>query len=172
MKLSKTTAVLAALSIFTGTVPAFGVSAADAVTTSTTSLTSTQTATTTTTSKTTNTASQTLEHLVYDAETGVLTLHGEFTGTEIRRFKYVSKLTSIVAAEDAVFPESCSNIFYLCDKCEKMDFSKADTSNLKSMQSMFSGCKSLKEVDLSNFDTSNVTKMSYMFSGCSGPIRT
>ena len=126
---SKITAVLAAFSMICSTVPAFDTAAAEAVTTTTaaaaqtasttktaavttTAATTAKTTTAATTAKTTaatattkvsGTASDSQEHLVYDAETGVLTLHGEFTSAEIRGFKYVSKIVSIVAAEDAVF---------------------------------------------------------------------
>ena len=107
------------------------------------------------------------EHIVYDEETAVLTLHGEFTSSEVRNFRYISKVETIIAAEDTVFPENCNNIFYFCKNCKKIDLSKADTSKINVMQSMFSGCESLTELDLSNFDTSNVKNMYYMFSSCS-----
>ena len=154
MKPSKITAAILALSIASSAMPAFEVSAADAVTTTTakvaatttttvqtttaakqtttattakaaaktTAKTTAQTTAKTTAATTTKTAVTTAdkqEHLVYDEATGTLTLHGDFTSSEIRSFRYAGKVQSIIAAEDAVFPENCSNIFYFCNKLRR-----------------------------------------------------
>ena len=163
MNSKRITAALLALSIVSTTMASFHASAAETVTT--TAATSATAAVTTTGTADTTDVQQ--EHLVYDAATGALTLHGKFTYNELKSFKLASKVTSITAAEDAVFPESCSSIFYFYNNCKKMDFSKADTSNVTKMNSMFSGCKALESVDISGINTSSVESMSRMFAGCS-----
>ena len=113
------------------------------------------------------TAAAQQEHLVFDAAAGMLTLHGEFTYNEIRRFDSAAKVTSIIAADDAVLPESCSSMFYFFKNCKKIDISKADSSKVTKVQSMFSGCAALESVDISGFDTSRAESMTRMFAGCS-----
>ena len=48
-----------------------------------------------------------------------------------------------------------------------IDFSKFDSSNLKTTDNMLMGFSSLKSINFLNFDTSKVTRMNGMFYGCS-----
>ena len=47
-------------------------------------------------------------------------------------------------------------MFSGCDKITEFDFSKFDTSQIKSMNSKFSRCKLLTSLDVSNFVTTQV----------------
>ena len=192
MKPIRITAAILALSIVSSAMPAFEVSAADAVTTTTAkaAVTTTTTAAQTTTTQTTTSESATtttttaavsstdsdtklyaLDHkswCEFNEKTGELILHGELDTTALLFFTRGSEIKSITAADDAVFPEICVGFFGYakCKGCTKIDLSKADTSKVTNMSTMFYGCCSLKEVVLGNIDTSKVKTMSYMFSRC------
>lgn len=121
----------------------------------------------------------------YDENTRTLTLHGNIT----KDIYAPSGAKTIIAAEDCVFPEDCSDMFRKVTYgtwedgtswdslafayVENIDISKADTSHVKNMSGMFQfgglpvgGYEYYKNINVSGIDTSNVTNMSSMFSGC------
>ena len=61
---------------------------------------------------------------------------------------------------------SCSYMFSGL-KCQQIDLTKIDTSNVTEMSSMFYGCSGLTSLDVSHFDTSQVTNMMDLFRNCS-----
>lgn len=114
-----------------------------------------------------------------DKSTGVLTISGNVTKEDIQRYRKSTKVKGVVAAEDCVLPEDCSELFHGGNYTDNdnqtaaywsilgsVDLSKADASNVKSMSNMFSDCEKLTVIDISGFDTSAVTDMSQMFSDC------
>lgn len=114
-----------------------------------------------------------------DEETGVLTLRGSVTRSQILMFNDVPEVRHIVAETGTVLPEDCSYLFADTERgglrstsrmapyfnTVSIDFSKADTSRVKNMEGMFYQSYA-KELDLSGFDTSGVTNMKDMFKGC------
>lgn len=58
---------------------------------------------------------------------------------------------------------------HLCEEFRQdqiCDFSKYDTSQVRTMYSMFYNCKTVTSLNVSNWDTGKVTNMSYMFYDC------
>ena len=129
----------------------------------------------------------------YEFTDGVLYLiSGDFNRDFFSSFERRDETVSIIAAEGVRFADEMSNAFYGYDKCENIDFSRVDvsemtqfsgffqnleklttvnlsgwdTSNATNFAAMFNLCRSLKSVDLSGFDTSNVTDMRMMFAMC------
>ncbi|MBR6760823.1 MAG: BspA family leucine-rich repeat surface protein [Oscillospiraceae bacterium] len=111
-------------------------------------------------------AEETASGCSFDAETGVLTLSGEFSKEAVQAYSKNTAVKTVVTAEEgAVFPADCSNLFFsFC--AETMDLSHADTSRVITMYNMFAHCSNLTSLDLSSFDTSNVTNMYGMFEHC------
>lgn len=111
-----------------------------------------------------------VEKSPYEFKDGTLTLLGgdfEFNRDTISwDFADRNDIKQIVAENGAKFSGDCSFMFYQLSELESVDLSKADTSEVTSMESMFSNCLSLKSVDLSGIDTSNVTNMDDMFFFC------
>lgn len=108
--------------------------------------------------------------------TGVLRLRGKITKEQVLKYKDNENVTSIVAEEGCVFPEDCSYMFadptfLYFPNIRSIDISKADTSNVKTMEGMFafgatdSVYRDLKNINVSGIDTSNVTNMNSMFYG-------
>ena len=163
------------------------------VTTTTVPVTTTTVPVTTTEPTVTTTAPEqpAFKSVVFDAETGTLTLKGKVTKEAMAEYSYPVEVKKIVASEGAVLPEDCTELI-VNSTAEEIDLSKADfsgvknaadmisqcghlthvnlsgldTSSLENMSQMFRECRKLKEVDLTGFDTSNVTLMSYMFYFC------
>ena len=61
---------------------------------------------------------------------------------------------------------SLTDLFYDCDYLKTVNFSNADTSNLRTMGGMFWRCRVLEEVDLSSFNTSRCTSIGSLFEFC------
>ena len=101
--------------------------------------------------------------IIFDEETGTLSLYGKFAPDDVKQYKNNSAVKTVVAEREAVFPEDCSNLFAYFS-AETFDLANADTSGVKNMHYKFASCQNLKHLDLSSFDTSNVTNMSSMFS--------
>ena len=57
-------------------------------------------------------------------------------------------------------------MFFGCERIEKLIFTNFNTSSVTNMESMFSICFELKSLDLSSFNTSLVTNMGSMFFEC------
>ena len=100
----------------------------------------------------------------FDESTGQLTLKGNIVLDEISNFADKKKVLSITAEKGTVFPEDCTDLFNEYIKCNTIDLSNADTSNVTIMSGMFRSCTSLEVLDISSFDTSKVTMMDNMFS--------
>ena len=100
----------------------------------------------------------------FDETTGVLTLKGKVDGDALRGLNYNFRIK--VKSIGTVFPEDSHSLCWAFYYCTSINFSNADTSNVKNMSQMFWGCNSVTNIDLSGFDTSNVTDMSYMFASC------
>ena len=107
---------------------------------------------------------QTGKTVFFDEKTGTLTLKGNLSASDVAEYRK-SDVKAVIAEEGTVFPENCSDLFYDFSS-ETFDLSKADTSNVRSMNGMFFFCKSLTSLDLSGFDTSKVEDMGKMFYGC------
>lgn len=103
--------------------------------------------------------------VVFDEDTGVLTLSGNITKDDLKNYKYNSKVKKVVALEGTVLPENSKDLFSFV-RAESIDLSKADTHNVKNMSRMFYSCEQLTELDISGFDTSHVTDMNAMFQYC------
>ena len=145
------------------------------VTTTTETTTETTTTETTTVTTTTETATETtttapeqpeLKSVVFDEETGTLTLRGNVVADEVKAYSENEAVKKVVCEEGAVLPENCGGLFYQF-RAESIDLSKADASNAANANRMFFNCNNLKELNLAGFDTSKVTNMSEMFDGCS-----
>ena len=109
-----------------------------------------------------------------------LTLSGAFTKEQLDAYRDNNAVTRVVAASDAVLPESCVELFdvddtgtvdippsiYYWQNLVSVDLSAADASQVTDMRYMFCGCRALQSVDLSGLDTSNVREMSRMFGNC------
>lgn len=110
-----------------------------------------------------------VEESAYQFKDGTLTL---LSGVEFGRnsiswdFANRNEVKEVVAQDGVKLVGDCSFMFYQLGGLEKVDLSKADTSEVTSMSSMFSNCSSLKTIDLSGIDTSNVEDMSDMFFFC------
>ncbi|WP_297959849.1 BspA family leucine-rich repeat surface protein [uncultured Ruminococcus sp.] len=100
-----------------------------------------------------------------DRTSGTLYLSGNIAASDIAHYKNNSSVKNVVALEGSVLPADCSGLFISCD-FEKIDLSKADSSNVTDTESMFNACGKLKTVDLTGFCTSKVTKMGGMFFDC------
>lgn len=61
---------------------------------------------------------------------------------------------------------SMLQMFYHCQKLEKLDLSRFSTTGVTNMQQAFEDCPMLHNIDLSQFDTSEVTTMYRMFWDC------
>ena len=61
---------------------------------------------------------------------------------------------------------SFQELFFSCNKIEKIKFTKFYRNNIINMESMFDKCRHLKSIDLRNFNTVNVTSMEGMFYSC------
>ena len=111
-------------------------------------------------------AEETASGCSFDAETGVLTLSGEFSKEAVQAYSQNTAVKTVVTAEEgAVFPADCSNLFFsFC--AETMDLSHADTSNVTNMRWMFHHCWKLKSLNVTSFDTSRVTTMGSLFASC------
>lgn len=120
-------------------------------------------------------------------ETGVLTLHGSITKKIIQN-GLNRNITSIVAADDCVFPSNCHDMFRKAynqrryngecwdwieySNIDTIDLSKADTSKVTDMSGMFRigglavwPYQDYTTINVSGIDTSNVINMSCMFEG-------
>ena len=53
-------------------------------------------------------------------------------------------------------PESCYEMFIVCDELTEIDLTNFDTSLVTDMSRMFQDCGSLTSVNLSNLNTRNV----------------
>lgn len=133
---------------------------------------------------------------LFDENTGVLTVNGDFDMSYIQSHYSNMGVTKIVFTEECVFPRDCSELFanmnesfrsleaidlsaadfsyvknmsYMFSRCyyvESIILAGIDTSKVTNMQGMFAYCRELNYVELINIDTSNVTDMSYMFRYC------
>ena len=103
----------------------------------------------------------------FDEETGVLTLSGNITSSDMTPYK--DNIKKIVCTAGTVLPDDSSELFAksTIGKVEEIDLSSADTSKVTNMKSMFYEQFSLKSLNISNFNTSNVTNMYKMFYFCS-----
>ncbi|MBR5089192.1 MAG: BspA family leucine-rich repeat surface protein, partial [Ruminiclostridium sp.] len=100
-----------------------------------------------------------------DPETGTLTLGaGTVSKDEVR--KYRKKAKSIVAADGAVLPASCYNLFGDFGGVTDIDLSKADTSKVTDMRAMFIRCTSLVNLDMTGADTSSLIGAESLFEDC------
>lgn len=127
--------------------------------------------TTTDTIVTTTVSEQELKSVVFDEETGTLTLRGNVVAEEVKDFFNNGSVKSVVCEKGTVLPEDCSGLFgkglgFPHIYAETIDLSNADTSKVKNMNGMFNGCSYLKSVSMSEFDTSNVTDMDSLFFSC------
>ena len=104
-------------------------------------------------------------NLTLDEGTGVLTLSGDITVEDVQAYKQDSRVKSVVCKQGTVFPEDCKQLFNEFH-AESIDLTNADTSQVKSMESMFLYCTYMTSLNLGGIDTSNVEDMSGMFSGC------
>ncbi len=103
--------------------------------------------------------------LDFDEESGTLIISGGIIRNEdLEKYRQNETVKNVVVKKSAVFPENCHNLFSDF-KCEAIDLSEADTSNVTDMTYMFYGCTATR-LDLSSFDTSNVTNMVGMFKKC------
>ncbi len=100
--------------------------------------------------------------VVFDVETGTLTLTGTVIADEVKAYANNAAVKKIVCEEGTVLPENCTMLFSNF-KAESIDLSKANTSNVTNMKSMFSGGEALTSLNVSGFDTSRVTNMKGMF---------
>ena len=143
------------------------------VTTTTVPVTTTTVPETTTEAIVTTTVpEQELKSVVFDEETGTLTLRGNVVAEEVKDFFNNGSVKSVVCEKGTVLPEDCSGLFgkglgFPHIYAETIDLSNADTSKVKNMNGMFNGCSYLKSVNMSEFDTSNVTDMNSLFFSCS-----
>ena len=82
-------------------------------------------------------------------------LCGYMRSTEIKlEFKHPECVTSL------------KELFKGCSNLAKVDLSKLDIPNVKSIDRMFSLCSSLKSLDISHFNTQNLESMRLAFLGC------
>lgn len=70
-----------------------------------------------------------------------------FDGT----FRGCSSLKSVRFGNDSIKVSNVRNMFYGCEKLQKVDVSKFNTSNCSNRGGMFYNCKSLEDLDISNF---------------------
>ena len=132
-------------------------------------------------------------YYTFDSETGELALlWGEFNkdnkwGNEV----VAENVKSVTATNEVSFTGDCSQMFYSYHRCESMDLSKVNTSEMTNaafmfafsqmtsldlsgwntakvtyMRNMFQSCSMLTTLDLSGWNTANVTDMSWMFGNC------
>ncbi|MBR4731799.1 MAG: hypothetical protein IK081_03425 [Lachnospiraceae bacterium] len=104
----------------------------------------------------------------FDKSTGVMTLSGTVSASEIKSFDQKSSVLSIVASSGTVMPENCQALFQNYAKCTKIDLSKADFGKVTTMESMFSGCSALVTLDLRGSGTSGASDSLYVFHNCLG----
>jgi len=71
-----------------------------------------------------------------------------------------------VKVEGTVVAKTCNSMFMNFSKCESMDLSGLDVSNVTDFYGMFSGDSALVDLDLSSFNTAKATKMGNMFMRC------
>ena len=109
-------------------------------------------------------------NVVFDKNTGVLTLKGKIDKEDVRAYAGNDEVESVIAEDTAVFPADCSELFRDF-RALSFDIVKADTSAVTDMSWMFRDCTQAVSVTLSDYktfiDTSNVTTMKGMFSRCS-----
>ena len=111
----------------------------------------------------------------FDEATGVLTLKGEVTRSELYSFgikrgsnnKNNRENVSKVIAEPGTVLSAGYNLFQDYYNCTYIDLSNVDTSKATNMYAMFESCYKLTYLDIGGFDTSHVTSMENMFCGCS-----
>ena len=104
----------------------------------------------------------------FDKSSGVMTLSGTVSASEIKSFDQKSSVLSIVASSGTVMPENCQALFQNYANCTKIDLSKADFGKVTTMESMFSGCSALETLDLRGAGTSAATSSLYVFHNCIG----
>lgn len=130
--------------------------------------------------KNTSVTANAADNIYFDSETGVLTLDGEiapnsFTGLT-HHTDYISGIKKIIATENCVLSQDCSDLFYdllLIDRMvygssqlTSIDLSKADASKVEEADSMFAGFERLSSVKLPDFSSGSLKNISNMFNGC------
>ena len=65
--------------------------------------------------------------------------------------------------KSVIFPSDCSDMFWFAESVKGLDFSGADTSNVRGRHNMFIHCTGLTSLNLRNFNTQNVRDTSNMF---------
>lgn len=92
---------------------------------------------------------------------GVLTLSGNVNLSEVQG--YSSTAVKVVADSSAVMPADCTEMFQAWDYLTEIDLSKANFTNVKSMNHMFSDNYELKKVNLSGIQTPNLENVGELF---------
>ena len=130
--------------------------------------------------KNTSVTANAADNIYFDSVTGVLTLDGEiapnsFTGLT-HHSDYISGIKKIIATENCVLSQDCSDLFYdllLIDRMvygssqlTSIDLSKADASKVEKADSMFAGFDRLSSVKLPDFSSGSLKNISNMFNGC------
>ncbi|MBR6983152.1 MAG: BspA family leucine-rich repeat surface protein [Ruminococcus sp.] len=124
------------------------------------------------------------------AEANTLRISGNVIKEEVALYKNYD--VEYIAADKAIFPADCSdmfsdfsnlvnvfmnnadtsevtnmsNMFKNNTKLAEIRWSSCDTSKVTNMRNMFYNCYNLAKIDVSGFDTRNVTDMSGMFRCC------
>lgn len=100
-----------------------------------------------------------------DTETGVLTLSGNVNYNEVHSYAEDNRVKQVVCEQGTVLPEDCGGLFtYFL--AESIDLSGADSSGVRSMNSMFAYDAALTSLNLTTLDTREVTDMTNMFTCC------
>ncbi|MBR6419355.1 MAG: BspA family leucine-rich repeat surface protein [Oscillospiraceae bacterium] len=102
----------------------------------------------------------------FDAATGTLYLSGRVDSDEVQTYAKNEAVKHVVAEEGTVFQEYSGDVFLNFYYVQTIDLSKADTTEVYTMDSMFRNCRALTELDLSSFNTSGVLTMFDMFKDC------
>ncbi len=84
---------------------------------------------------------------------------------------YNAQIKKVIFESGVVLPQDCDSMFEGSSKdmyanLTEIDFSRADTSEVTSMNRMFFGCNALTTVNFANFNTSQVTDMCNLFKYC------
>ena len=111
----------------------------------------------------------------FDAETGTLTIFGDFTPydwqlqvdgftNDITYYAKNDAVKTVVAKEGTILPPR-SDYLFRDFMAESIDISKADASKAEQINGMFYQCPNLKTVNISGLDFSGADSMAHMFLG-------
>lgn len=96
-------------------------------------------------------------------QNGTLTLSGNVSLSEVKSYQDNPAVKKVVADSTAVMPADCSGMFEAWWALEEIDLSKANFTNVTSMNHMFNDNYDLKKVNLSGIKTPNLKDVGEFF---------